>query len=121
VGLVEQIEAGEIETQKTFTMLQQWLLPMKEQGVDTIVLGCTHYPLVKKSIQQIMGDEIVLIETGAAIANRLHELSAQQGHPNEGDLKIVIYTTGQINLKMIDTILHHWEYGGQIMVKKGVC
>lgn len=121
VGLVEQIEAGELESKKTFSMLQQWLLPMKEQAVDTIVLGCTHYPLVAKSIQKIMGEDIHLIQTGSAIAKRLYELSIQQGHHNDGVLKVIVYTTGEINLKIIDTILNSWEYGGQIMVKKGVC
>ncbi|CAM3432145.1 glutamate racemase [Arcobacter aquimarinus] len=105
VGLVEQIEKGEINSSKTFSMLENWLTPMKENGVDTIVLGCTHYPLVGKLIENIMGKDISLIETGDAIANRLLFLSEQKGHINQGELKILILHTGIINTNMIQTIL----------------
>ena len=121
VGLVEQIEKGDTHTAKTTAMLKEWLQPMKEQGVDTIVLGCTHYPLIAQSIKQIMGENITLIETGFAIANRLHDLSVKQGHHNDGELHVTVYSTGKINKDMINTILDKWEDGGEIMVKKGVC
>ena len=49
-GLVEQIEKGEVQGYETQRLLTQWLLPMQKSGVDTIVLGCTHYPLVGQSI-----------------------------------------------------------------------
>lgn len=51
-GLVQQIENGDIEGEKTFEMLKNWLKPMSEKGVDTIVLGCTHYPLVGNVIKK---------------------------------------------------------------------
>jgi len=105
VGLVEQIEKGEINTQETFDMLENWLIPMKKDNVDTIVLGCTHYPLVDDIIKRIMGNDITLIETGDAIANRLKLLSEEKGHLNEGYLDISVCHTGQINRFMIDKIL----------------
>lgn len=105
IGLVEQIEKGEIDSKKTFDMLENWLRPMKEKNVDTIVLGCTHYPLVDDIIRQIMGKDITLIETGDAIANRLKLLSEEKGHLNEGKLDINVCHTGQINRFMIDKIL----------------
>ena len=105
IGLVDQIEKGEINSSKTFSMLENWLTPMKENGVDTIVLGCTHYPLIGKLIENIMGKGISLIETGDAIANRLLFLSEQKGHINQGELKILILHTGIINTNMIQTIL----------------
>jgi len=107
VGLVEQIENGEINSLKTFLMLQNWLIPMKENSVDTIVLGCTHYPLIEKLIRDIMGEDISLIETGDAIANRLLFLSEQKGHKNLGELKILILHTGNININMVQTILEN--------------
>ena len=105
IGLVEQIEKGEINTKETFDMLEKWLRPMKEKNVDAIVLGCTHYPLVDDIIRQIMGKDITLIETGDAIANRLKLLSEEKGHLNEGKLHINVCHTGQINRFMIDKIL----------------
>jgi glutamate racemase len=105
IGLVEQIEKNEINTQKTFDMLENWLIPMKNNDVDTIVLGCTHYPLVGDIIRKIMGENITLIETGDAIANRLKILSESKGHLNNGTLKINICHTGEISINMIEKIL----------------
>lgn len=105
IGLVEQIEKGEIKSQITYEMLKNWLEPMKKDGVDTIVLGCTHYPLVEDVIKDIMGDKVTLIQTGEAIAKRLLHLSKEINHINEGDLKIAICSTGEINKDMIDKIL----------------
>lgn len=105
IGLVEQIEKGEINSSKTFNMLEKWLEPMKQNGVDTIVLGCTHYPLVDEIIKKIMGNDITLIETGNAIANRLKLLSEELGHKNQGKLKISVCFTGEINKQMVEKIL----------------
>ena len=107
IGLVEQIEKGDVDTKETFNMLEKWLEPMKNNNVDTIVLGCTHYPLVANVIKQIMGNEITLIETGDAIANRLKILSEEKGHINEGPLKIDVCHTGIINKYMIEKILNN--------------
>lgn len=117
-GLVEQIEQGEIDSVQTQSMLDNWLTPMKQEGVDTIVLGCTHYPLVAQQIKNIMGQSVELIETGFAIANRLKTLSQEIGHDKEGELKVYVYSTGAINLKMVNAILNNWEDGGVIMVKE---
>jgi len=117
-GLVEQIENGHIQEDRTFHMLENWLEPMKINSVDTIVLGCTHYPLISENIKKIMGQEINLVETGSAIARRLKELTKESGHKNSGQLKIQIYFTGDINLNMVDTILQSWENGGKIKVRK---
>lgn len=107
IGLVEQIEKGEIDSSKTYSMLENWLKPMKASNVDTIVLGCTHYPLVDDVIKKIMGKDIVLIETGDAIANRLLTLSKEKNHINQGDLRILILHTGDININMVQTILEN--------------
>lgn len=103
-GLVEQIEKGHINHEKTSLMLKQWLKPMKEKNIDTIVLGCTHYPLVKDLIKKHMFEELKLIETGEAISNRLKSLSLELGHKNEGKLNLNVFHTGKINLNMIELI-----------------
>lgn len=115
-GLVEQIEKGKIEDNETFAMLQKWLKPMLLEKVDTIVLGCTHYPLVTKNIKKIMGDNINLIETGSAIARRLEELT-RHIDTKSNNKSIKIYFTGDINLDVINKILKSWENGGKIVVR----
>lgn len=104
VGLVEQIEAGEIESEKTLAMLDNWLSPMREGGVDTIVLGCTHYPLVEKQIQSLMPKNTTLIHTGEAIANRLLSLRKEPaGNKNLPSVKL--FCTGKLDEKMAHKIL----------------
>lgn len=73
IGLVERIERGELSTQGTRQLLEQYCQPLLSEGADTIVLGCTHYPFVKPLIQQIVGENVTLIDTGAAVARYLQE------------------------------------------------
>ena len=104
-GLVEKIEKGETQSDQTRELLKSWLEPMRENNVDTIVLGCTHYPLVGEMISDVMQCEVTLIHTGKAIAKHLLLLGTKQGHINEGELPISIYTTGDIEHKSIENIL----------------
>jgi len=75
-GLVEQIELGDVET--TRQLLRHYITPLLEQGADTLVLGCTHYPLVRASIEDVIADSgahgIVLVDTGDAVARQLVRL-----------------------------------------------
>ncbi len=104
-GLVEQIEKGEMHGSITKTMLEVWLTPMRENSVDTIVLGCTHYPLVGEVIKNVMQRDLNLIHTGDAIAKRLLTLGQEKGHKNDGKLKITLYSTDNIDKQIISYIL----------------
>ncbi len=108
-GLVEQIEKGEIDSEETKDLLEKWLKPMRENNVDTIVLGCTHYPLVSQSIEHIMQSDISLIHTGEAISKHLLALGTKKGHFNEGDLHVHIHTTGEIQIQIVDSIIETYE------------
>ena len=114
-GLVEQIEAGEVLSNKTLAMLEEWLAPMKEAGVDTIVLGCTHYPIASEAIKRVMKRDLKLIETGEAIARRLITLLGDYIESN-GSGDIHIFATGKIDKKAVEQILgksikvHRLEY-----------
>jgi len=104
-GLVEQIEKGELDTAKTKTMLEAWLKPMRENFVDTIVLGCTHYPLIADIIKEIMLEKVTLIHSAKAISMHLLYLSEQKGHQNSGQLEIYLEATGVIESAMVASIL----------------
>ena len=104
-GLVEQIEKGEMHGSITKMMLEVWLTPMRENSVDTIVLGCTHYPLVAEVIRKVMQRDLNLIHTGDAIAKRLLTLGQEKGHDNDGDLKITLYSTDNIDKRIVSHIL----------------
>lgn len=70
-GLVEQIEQGKMDGSDTREMLTGFINPMIEAGVDTVVLGCTHYPFVRDTIQELVGNSVTVVEPGAAVARQL--------------------------------------------------
>ena len=104
-GLVQQIESGETDTPATLAMLEKWLSPMRNAGVDTIVLGCTHYPLVKGAIQTVMGYPVTFVESAEGVTNRLLYLMEQKGHRNEGETSLELFATGAIQPAMVEKIL----------------
>jgi len=110
VGLVEQIEAGQIDTPKTEKMLQEWLEPMSKAGVDAIVLGCTHYPLVSKKILEIMTNNPILIHSADAIACRVKELLHINPQNPSTNNELYIIPTGDIQKDMIDVVLSGVDY-----------
>ena len=82
-GLADQIELGELDSEATEAMLKRYILPLLDQGADTLVLGCTHYPLVQAAIERIVAQaastEVVLVDTGEAVARQLARLLATSG------------------------------------------
>jgi glutamate racemase len=79
-GLADQIELGQLNSPATIALLERYVQPLLDQGADTLVLGCTHYPFVQEAIQDIVsrsGDkQVTLIDTGAAVARQLARLLA---------------------------------------------
>jgi glutamate racemase len=79
VGLVECVEKGELTSPSTFALLTQYVQPLLDAKADTIVLGCTHYPFVRALIEDLVGKDVVLIDTGVAVAKHLkHRLQENQ-------------------------------------------
>lgn len=95
-GLVGQIEAGEIISQKTRRILEQALLPMLASGIDTVVLGCTHYPFVIPIIQEITGDGVRVIDPAPAIARQVSRVLAAHNLVNQSETQgyVSYLTTG---------------------------
>ncbi len=73
-GLVQQIEKGRLNTRKTRAILQEALQPMLAHGIDTVVLGCTHYPFVIPLIQKIAGAQVQVIDPAPAVARQARRL-----------------------------------------------
>ena len=85
-GLVAQIEAGELDTLRTHSILEEALRPMLNQGIDTVVLGCTHYPFVIPLIQEIVGPTVRVIDPAPAVARQaLRLLYADSLYDLDGD------------------------------------
>lgn len=75
-GLVELIEAGRLDTAETRAVLAGFVAPLLAERCDTVILGCTHYPFIKPLLKQLLPAEVEVIDTGAAVARRLHSLLA---------------------------------------------
>jgi len=76
--LVPLIEEGLFEDDVTSVILQRYLDPMLAEGIDTLVLGCTHYPLLKRVIQRICGPSVTLVDSAENCALAVKELLASQ-------------------------------------------
>ncbi|MGZ7030224.1 MAG: glutamate racemase, partial [Terriglobales bacterium] len=98
VGLADQIEQGELDSGDTTAMLERYIAPLLAGGADTLVLGCTHYPLVQASIEKVIARftdrEITLIDTGDAVARQLARLLAASGRQRgEAPARLDAFTT----------------------------
>ncbi|MFA7466667.1 MAG: glutamate racemase [Desulfotomaculaceae bacterium] len=73
-GLVERVEMGLINDPETERLLRKFLDPLITSGVDTVVLGCTHYPLLRPLVELIVGPDVAVIDTGKAVARRVAQV-----------------------------------------------
>jgi glutamate racemase len=69
--LVERVETGELSTDATRSLVEQYVRPLLENGADTIVLGCTHYPFLSHVIQDVAGPAVAVIDPAVAVAREL--------------------------------------------------
>ena len=95
-GLVQQIEQGNLDDPETRRILKDALLPMLEKNIDTVVLGCTHYPFVIPLIQEIVGERIRVIDPAPAVAKQARRLLEAGGtkSPQSTRAAVRFYTSG---------------------------
>ncbi|QBG37232.1 glutamate racemase [Litorilituus sediminis] len=73
-GLVEIVESSQISTKHCNELLNQYIEPLLAQGVDNIVLGCTHYPFLQQKIQAIVANRhVTIVETASPVTRQLHK------------------------------------------------
>ena len=70
-GWVEQVERGELDGEATRRLVEREVAPLLARGVDTLVLGCTHYPFLTKVIREVAGPAVAILEPGEAVARQL--------------------------------------------------
>ncbi|HSN94437.1 MAG TPA: glutamate racemase [Anaerolineaceae bacterium] len=73
-GLVAQIEIGALDSPETLAILKEAVEPMVQQGADTLVMGCTHYPFVIPQITRIAGPDVVVIDPAPAVARQVERV-----------------------------------------------
>ncbi|CAN5316770.1 glutamate racemase [soil metagenome] len=93
-GLVLQIENGKANDPETEKMLREWLNPMIEKNIDTLVLGCTHYPFVITLLKKILGEKVRIIDPAPAVARRVKSILEEMEIENkEAALGMTTYFT----------------------------
>ncbi len=95
-GLVQQIEQGNLDGTETRRILEDALLPMLAKNIDTVVLGCTHYPFVIPLIQRIVGDQVRVIDPAPSVAKQVRRVLEAKGMKGESEARgsIRIFTSG---------------------------
>ncbi|MCL4530130.1 MAG: glutamate racemase [Chloroflexi bacterium] len=96
VGLVQQIEKGDLSGPATRKILEDALHPMLAKNIDTVVLACTHYPFVIPLIQEIVGEKVRVIDPAPAVARQAKRLleANRLKRPVGGRGKVQFFTSG---------------------------
>ena len=115
-GLVECIERGDLTGEEAQGLLSRYVQPLLEAHADTIVLGCTHYPFVRPLIEKLVGPEVALVDTGAAVArhlkNRLDALQLGSLKTTEGSVE---FWSNSLDAKASQVLGQLW--GKSVQVK----
>lgn len=93
-NLEELVEEGKTDDFQTITVLKEILQPMVERGVDAIALGCTHYPFLRKQIEEIVGPNVKVVDSGGAVARRLRQILEHENLLSTQKRQDLYYTTG---------------------------
>lgn len=78
-GLVEQVERGELNSDATRSLVEQYVAPLLAKKADVLVLGCTHYPLIIDLIRSVAGAEVTIIDPANAVSKELRRRLEKQG------------------------------------------
>jgi glutamate racemase len=91
---VPLIEEGWLEGEITDRVVRQYLQPLVDEGIDTLVLGCTHYPLLHRALGKFLGDAVRLVDSAENCASAVSNLLEREGlraDPNaEGELSVAL-------------------------------
>ncbi|HJS20054.1 MAG TPA: glutamate racemase [Anaerolineales bacterium] len=89
-GLVQEIESGNLDGEETRRILEDALQPMLEKNIDTVVLGCTHYPFVIPYIQEIVGESVRVIDPAPSVARQVRRVLEARGLKNRSEARGVV-------------------------------
>lgn len=78
-GLVELIEEGKLDGEEVEDLLERLVSPLKNKKISSVVLGCTHYPLIKDAIQRVYGEDVRIIDGNMGTARQLKRLLDKNG------------------------------------------
>ena len=77
-GLVERVEACDLNSTLTLSLVERYTAPLLAAGADTLVLGCTHYPFLMPAVTAFAGPDVAVLETGGPVARQLYHVLADR-------------------------------------------
>jgi glutamate racemase len=97
-GLVERIEAGQVKGPELERFLRERLQPLLAEGIDELVLGCTHYPLVAGTLQKAVGPGVQIVDPSPAVARQAEQLLRKRKLLSAaGPGKVAAFTSGDVD------------------------
>jgi glutamate racemase len=93
-GLVEKVEAGDLDGPQTRVLVESYVQPLVNGGADTLVLGCTHFPFLRPLIAAAAGPDVRIIDTGEAVARRVAAVAAALGARYNKSKDVSFWTSG---------------------------
>jgi glutamate racemase len=93
-GFVEFVEAGEVDSEEVHVLAERLLAPVKAAGVDTLILGCTHYPLLARTIGDVMGRDVVLVSSADETAFEVRRVVGGDTTDRMGPVEHAFITSG---------------------------
>lgn len=98
-GLAQAIEAGDTAAHDVRALAQRYCEPLRQADVDTVVLGCTHYPFAMEALRAALGPEVILVDTAEPVARHARRLLEEREGPDVfgcEPAETVAYTTGDV-------------------------
>lgn len=102
-GLVEHVEKGDFASLELRALLADYTAPLLKQGVDVIVLGCTHYPFLAMTLHEIVGPNITILETSNAVAQHVNRVLAKHELQNSSEQQ------GSVSFYSSKVDAVHWQ------------
>jgi glutamate racemase len=105
---VDSVERGDTSSDELLAVAREYLEPLKEEGVDTLILGCTHYPMLSGLIQYVIGDDVVLVSSAEETAKDVYAtlVEAELLRPEGDDPEHEFVTTG--DPAAFRSVAHHF-------------
>jgi glutamate racemase len=95
-GFVEFVEAGDVDSDQIRVLAERLLAPLRVAGIDTLVLGCTHYPLLARAIADVMGRNVVLVSSADETAFEMRSMLGDVTAPRIETVTRDFLTSGDV-------------------------
>lgn len=118
--LVPLVEEGWTDTDVTKKIIEHYIEPLIRAGIDTLILGCTHYPLLKRAIRKVTGNSVQLIDASDVTGMKVKNFLAQFALLNDGGLKKPVLYFSDLPENRKDVMRRFWKSKNLIFKKVNI-